>query len=79
MDNRLIFLYLSMTELWGHVRRALAGMESRGKRRRGHIGKSVWQPKGVMPREISTEVVDFTLPRKAASKTVGARTVNRHR
>ena len=25
MDNRLIFLYCSMTELWGHVRRAGAG------------------------------------------------------
>ena len=25
MDNRLIFLYCSITELWGHVRRAGAG------------------------------------------------------
>ena len=27
----------------------------------------------------STEAADFTLSRKAASKNVGARTVNRHR
>ena len=27
----------------------------------------------------STEAVDFTLSRKAASENVGARTVNRHR
>ena len=25
MDNRLIFLYCGMTELWGHVRKAEAG------------------------------------------------------
>ena len=40
MDNRLRFLYYSMTELWGRRRRALPGMESRGKHRRGTAGKT---------------------------------------
>ena len=33
----------------------------------------------VMGREKVPEAVDFTLSRKAASETVGARTANRHR
>ena len=33
----------------------------------------------VMRREISTEVDDFTLTRKAAIENRGTRTVNRHR
>ena len=53
MDNRLIFLYCSITELWGHVRRAGAGDGlSRYKRGTSMVGKSAMQWEDVMWSEI---------------------------
>ena len=66
MDNRLRFLYYSITELWGRRRRALPGMESRGKHRRGTAGKTAVQPKGVTGSEIIVAKSGYMLSRKAA-------------
>ena len=67
MDNRLIFLYCSITELWGHVRRAGAGDGlSRYKRGRSHVGKSAWQSEDVMWTELSVGKYVSHVPGKAA-------------
>ena len=52
MDNRLRFLYLIMTELWGRMCKSPLRVETQGKRRSGHVGKTACQRDGVKHREI---------------------------
>ena len=47
MDNRLRFLYYSMTELWGRRRESTTWNGKPGQARRGTAGKTAVQPKGV--------------------------------
>ena len=58
-------------------------MRTAGNVRLSEVGRELVKygsrSKGVMGREISTELGDSTLARKAARKSEGTRTANRHR
>ena len=82
MDNRLTFLYCrySLSEKQGRRRIVEAHCwivrPSVENREVVKYASCFWD---VMGREISTEVDDFTLTRKAAIESKGTRTANRHR
>ena len=80
MDNRLIFLYCSMTELWGHVRRAGAG---NGKPGASEVVAGLENPSCMRRRRDAerNKVAKLRpLPvEKSRYRVARARTVNRHR
>ena len=52
MDNRLIFLYYDMTEMWGHGRIMKAGNGKTGPSTKSYLlGKSVGVRRSVMGSE----------------------------
>ena len=67
MDNRLIFLYCSMTELWGHVRRAGAGNGKTGTSEVGDMQENPHiRPEDVTWSELKVAKHASQPPRKAA-------------
>ena len=68
MDNRLIFLYYDMTEMWGHGRIMKAGNGKTGSSTKLYlIGKSVRNRRSVTRSEIYSSEVHESMPsRKAA-------------
>ena len=59
MDNRLKFLYCSITELWGHRGEHKPGMEKTGASEVGdELANPLHQSEDVMRTEISREVCE---------------------
>ena len=83
MDNRLKFLYhlIRLSDGGTQEGRGSRGWKCASKRCR-RVSRQIRSPQ-TLSRDgegnLSTEVPDPTLPRKASSEEQGARTANRHR
>ena len=80
MDNRLRFLYCSMTELWGRMRGACDGS---GKPGASGGGARLEKPPGITQRRYAERTVSSEACSARAEKSrycsYCTRTVNRHR
>ena len=80
MDNRFIFLYCDISELWGHRdQNRTRESKDRDKQGRSLVGKTAKQSEAVIWSEIISSEVGEGAVKKSRYCVYRTRTVNRHR